>query len=254
VLVGGVNGAGKSTFAQDPVSIRELCGLGGAVEQIEIINPDLVTKEILRATPGLALSEAKQPFCKLHLPTRPNYPYTQPASLWHHHRGQGTSESCCLQASGTTTEAPPASTTTERGQGAYKPLAPPPGRHHHRGAYKPLAPPPAGPLASTKTWCDNLDLDRRILGSAFDECCAASTGDDGAPFTDLDVATVWKQFGNLVEGCARAHKLTGNGDAASSIFELEGDRHDAITLEDNVVRVDDTNSVAELPRRMRLQI
>jgi predicted ABC-type ATPase len=60
VLVGGVNGAGKSTFAQDPVSIRELCGLSGAVDRIEIINPDLITKEILRATPGLELSEANK--------------------------------------------------------------------------------------------------------------------------------------------------------------------------------------------------
>lgn len=60
VLVAGINGAGKSTFAQDPKSIRELCGLTGAADEIEIINPDVITKKILREDPQLSLDDANQ--------------------------------------------------------------------------------------------------------------------------------------------------------------------------------------------------
>jgi predicted ABC-type ATPase len=60
VLVAGVNGAGKSTFAQNADSIRALCGLGGATDEIEIINPDLITKEIVRADPQLLRAEANE--------------------------------------------------------------------------------------------------------------------------------------------------------------------------------------------------
>jgi len=60
VLVAGINGAGKSTFAQDPASIRELCGLTGAPDEIEIINPDIITREILRGDPQLSLDDANK--------------------------------------------------------------------------------------------------------------------------------------------------------------------------------------------------
>jgi predicted ABC-type ATPase len=60
VLVAGINGAGKSTFAQDPESIKELCGLTGTANEIEIINPDLVTKEILREDPQLSVDDANR--------------------------------------------------------------------------------------------------------------------------------------------------------------------------------------------------
>ena len=60
VLVAGVNGAGKSTFAQNPHSIKTLCGLTGAADEIEIINPDLVTKEILRTNRNLPLNHANK--------------------------------------------------------------------------------------------------------------------------------------------------------------------------------------------------
>ncbi len=60
VLVAGINGAGKSTFAQDPASIRELCGLTGAPDEIEIINPDIITREILRENPQLSLDDANK--------------------------------------------------------------------------------------------------------------------------------------------------------------------------------------------------
>ena len=58
VLVAGVNGSGKSTFAQNPEAIKELCGLTGDVDEIEIINPDLITKAIIQADPDLSLAEA----------------------------------------------------------------------------------------------------------------------------------------------------------------------------------------------------
>ncbi len=60
VLVAGINGAGKSTFAQDPASVRELIGLTGAADEIEIINPDIITKQILREDPQLALDDANK--------------------------------------------------------------------------------------------------------------------------------------------------------------------------------------------------
>lgn len=60
VLVAGINGAGKSTFAQKPETIREFCGLSPTSGEIEIINPDLVTKEILKSDPQLSLAEANK--------------------------------------------------------------------------------------------------------------------------------------------------------------------------------------------------
>ncbi len=48
VLVAGINGAGKSTFAQDPTTIRESCGLSGTSDEIEIINPDIITRKLLQ--------------------------------------------------------------------------------------------------------------------------------------------------------------------------------------------------------------
>jgi len=60
VLVAGINGAGKSTFAQFPAAIREMCGLTETADEIEIINPDRITKEILQAEPQLTLDEANR--------------------------------------------------------------------------------------------------------------------------------------------------------------------------------------------------
>jgi predicted ABC-type ATPase len=56
VLVAGINGAGKSTFAQDHATLRVLLEARGP--EIEVINPDLITREILRAKPKLSLEEA----------------------------------------------------------------------------------------------------------------------------------------------------------------------------------------------------
>ena len=56
VLVAGINGAGKSTFAQDRATLRVLLEARGP--EIEVINPDLVTREIQRSRPELALEEA----------------------------------------------------------------------------------------------------------------------------------------------------------------------------------------------------
>jgi predicted ABC-type ATPase len=60
VLVAGVNGAGKSTFAQNPHSIKTLCGLTGAADEIEIINPDLITVEIMGINHSLSLDHANK--------------------------------------------------------------------------------------------------------------------------------------------------------------------------------------------------
>jgi predicted ABC-type ATPase len=60
VLVAGVNGAGKSTFAQNPHSIKTLCGLTGAADEIEIINPDLITVEIMGTNHSLSLDHANK--------------------------------------------------------------------------------------------------------------------------------------------------------------------------------------------------
>jgi len=56
VLVAGINGAGKSTFAQDRATLRVLLEARGP--EIEVINPDLVTREILRSSPELPIAEA----------------------------------------------------------------------------------------------------------------------------------------------------------------------------------------------------
>ncbi len=46
VLVGGINGSGKSTFAQDKQTLAAL--VDEEPLDFEIINPDLVTREIRR--------------------------------------------------------------------------------------------------------------------------------------------------------------------------------------------------------------
>ena len=56
VLVAGINGAGKSTFAQDHATLRVLLEARGP--EIEVINPDLITREILRSEPELPMQEA----------------------------------------------------------------------------------------------------------------------------------------------------------------------------------------------------
>lgn len=54
LLVGGINGAGKSTFIQDPTSLR----IVGPAREFEIINPDLLTRAIQASAPSLSLGEA----------------------------------------------------------------------------------------------------------------------------------------------------------------------------------------------------
>jgi predicted ABC-type ATPase len=56
VLVAGINGAGKSTFAQNHATLRVLLEARGP--EIEVINPDLITREILRSEPELPLDKA----------------------------------------------------------------------------------------------------------------------------------------------------------------------------------------------------
>jgi predicted ABC-type ATPase len=56
VLVAGINGAGKSTFAQNDATLRVLLEAQGP--EIEIINPDLITQEIRHFDPRLPLEEA----------------------------------------------------------------------------------------------------------------------------------------------------------------------------------------------------
>lgn len=60
VLVAGINGAGKSTFAQDRKTIREFCGLTGTSDDIEIINPDIITKKLLQTELDLSLDDANK--------------------------------------------------------------------------------------------------------------------------------------------------------------------------------------------------
>lgn len=60
VLVAGINGAGKSTFAQNPATIRQLCGLTGSSDEIEIINPDVITRKLLETAPNLSLNDANK--------------------------------------------------------------------------------------------------------------------------------------------------------------------------------------------------
>jgi predicted ABC-type ATPase len=60
VLVAGINGAGKSTFAQDPTIIREFCGLTGRPDDIEIINPDIITRKLLQTESHLSLNDANE--------------------------------------------------------------------------------------------------------------------------------------------------------------------------------------------------
>ena len=58
VLVGGINGSGKSTFAQSSDTISALVDVDG--REIQIINPDLVTQEIRKANPSMELSAANK--------------------------------------------------------------------------------------------------------------------------------------------------------------------------------------------------
>ncbi|MGE6760753.1 AAA family ATPase [Corallococcus interemptor] len=57
MLVGGINGAGKSTISQDPETLRSLVKLSDA-DSIEIINPDTVTRALMAADPSLTQPEA----------------------------------------------------------------------------------------------------------------------------------------------------------------------------------------------------
>lgn len=50
VLVGGINGAGKSTFSQNQETLKALLQLSDT-DQVEVINPDVVTSAILAADP-----------------------------------------------------------------------------------------------------------------------------------------------------------------------------------------------------------
>jgi predicted ABC-type ATPase len=56
VLVAGINGAGTSTFAQNRETLGILLEARGP--EIEVINPDLITREIQRSTLGLPTGEA----------------------------------------------------------------------------------------------------------------------------------------------------------------------------------------------------
>jgi predicted ABC-type ATPase len=59
VLVGGINGAGKSTFSQTPDTLVELLELSSA-ESIEVLNPDTLTRRITQERPEIALDEANK--------------------------------------------------------------------------------------------------------------------------------------------------------------------------------------------------
>lgn len=51
ILIAGINGAGKSTFAQDPQFLE-------SIDDVEVINPDIVTRELLSANAKLTEGEA----------------------------------------------------------------------------------------------------------------------------------------------------------------------------------------------------
>ncbi len=57
MLVAGPNGAGKSTFSQNAALLRELIK-ASAADEIEIINPDTVTRAIQRKHPKISLEAA----------------------------------------------------------------------------------------------------------------------------------------------------------------------------------------------------
>jgi predicted ABC-type ATPase len=59
VLVGGINGAGKSTFSQSPVTLVRLVRLSKAAE-IRVINPDTVTRAIVAEYPRMKLADANK--------------------------------------------------------------------------------------------------------------------------------------------------------------------------------------------------
>jgi predicted ABC-type ATPase len=56
ILVGGINGAGKSTFAQGRASFEAFAWDVGS--DLEVINPDIVTKQLLSADSDLSLKKA----------------------------------------------------------------------------------------------------------------------------------------------------------------------------------------------------
>jgi predicted ABC-type ATPase len=65
ILVGGINGAGKSTFAQSQPVLEVLRGEVGS--EIEIINPDLVTRQLAKEMPEAperVLNLAAAEFCE----------------------------------------------------------------------------------------------------------------------------------------------------------------------------------------------
>jgi predicted ABC-type ATPase len=57
ILVAGINGAGKSTFAQNEDTLLELINKAD-VGGIDIINPDTVTRQIQAENPNIELAEA----------------------------------------------------------------------------------------------------------------------------------------------------------------------------------------------------
>ncbi|RKI35634.1 hypothetical protein D7Y27_30950 [Corallococcus sp. AB004] len=59
MLVGGINGAGKSTFSQSPETLRRLVELSDA-DSIQIINPDTVTRALMAEDASLTQPEANR--------------------------------------------------------------------------------------------------------------------------------------------------------------------------------------------------
>ena len=59
VLVAGINGAGKSTFSQNSATLVELLALSSA-DSIEVLNPDTITRAILKEHPELDLAGANR--------------------------------------------------------------------------------------------------------------------------------------------------------------------------------------------------
>ncbi|RKH13372.1 hypothetical protein D7V77_40580 [Corallococcus sp. CA041A] len=59
MLVGGINGAGKSTISQSPETLRSLVELSDA-DSIKIINPDTVTRALMAEDPSLTQPEANR--------------------------------------------------------------------------------------------------------------------------------------------------------------------------------------------------
>ena len=58
-LVAGVNGAGKSTFSQDSATLSSLIQLS-STSVIEVINPDTITRAILKQQPDIQVDLANR--------------------------------------------------------------------------------------------------------------------------------------------------------------------------------------------------